>query len=98
VTGVLATMDQDTVVSLATNALTLCMKIALPLLLVGLIVGLIISIFQSVTQIQEQTLTFIPKIVATFAVLLIAGPWMLNQLVAYSQELWLSIPRMVGHG
>lgn len=72
------------------------MKIALPLLLVGLVVGLIVSIFQSVTQIQEQTLTFIPKIVATFAVLLIAGPWMLNQLLSWTQELWLSIPRMVG--
>lgn len=89
-------MDQDVVVSLATQALSVSMKIALPLLLVGLVVGLIVSIFQSVTQIQEQTLTFIPKIVATFAVLMIAGPWMLNQLLSYAEELWLSIPQMVG--
>jgi len=91
-------MDQDTVISIATQALNVCMKIALPLLLVGLVVGLIVSIFQSVTQIQEQTLTFIPKIMATVAVLLIAGPWMLNQLTSWAQELWLSIPRLIGVG
>jgi flagellar biosynthesis protein FliQ len=89
-------VDQDTVISIATQALTLCMKIALPLLLVGLVVGLIVSVFQSVTQIQEQTLTFIPKIVATFAVLMIAGPWMLNQLITWCQDLWGSIPQLVG--
>jgi len=89
-------MDQDTVISVATQALNICMKIALPLLGVGLVVGLVVSIFQSVTQIQEQTLTFIPKIIATFTVLLIAGPWMLNQLISWVQQLWLSIPQLVG--
>jgi flagellar biosynthetic protein FliQ len=89
-------MDQDVVVSLAGEALALSTKIALPLLLAGLIVGLIVSVFQSVTQIQEQTLTFIPKIAATFAVLIVAGPWMLGQLVSYASELWLSIPNMIG--
>jgi flagellar biosynthetic protein FliQ len=89
-------MTQDDVVNLATNALTISMKIALPLLLVGLVAGLLVSIFQSVTQIQEQTLTFIPKIVATFALLMLAGPWMLDQLIGYAQDLWLSIPQMVG--
>ncbi|UGS33742.1 flagellar biosynthesis protein FliQ [Capillimicrobium parvum] len=89
-------MDQDVVVSLATQALSLTMKVALPLLLAGLTVGLVVSVFQSVTQIQEQTLTFIPKILATFAVLLVGGPWMLNQLLSYAQELWLSIPSLVG--
>ena len=89
-------MDSDVVVSLATQALSLTMKIALPLLLAGLVVGLVISVIQAVTQIQEQTLTFIPKILATFAVLLIGGPWMLNQLLSYAQELWLSIPSLVG--
>jgi flagellar biosynthetic protein FliQ len=89
-------MDQDVVISLATEALNLTMKIALPLLLAGLIVGLVVSVFQAVTQIQEQTLTFIPKILATFAVLLIGGPWMLNQLLTYAQQLWLSIPQMIG--
>jgi flagellar biosynthetic protein FliQ len=89
-------MDQDVVISLATQALSLTMKVALPLLLAGLTVGLVVSVIQAVTQIQEQTLTFIPKILATFAVLLIGGPWMLNQLLTYAQDLWLSIPSLIG--
>jgi flagellar biosynthetic protein FliQ len=89
-------MDQDVVISLATQALSLTMKVALPLLLAGLLVGLIVSVFQAVTQIQEQTLTFIPKILVTAAVLVIGGPWMLNQLMGYASELWLSIPQMIG--
>jgi flagellar biosynthetic protein FliQ len=89
-------MDQDTVITLATQMLQLALKIALPLLLVGLIVGLIVSVFQAVTQIQEQTLQFIPKILALCAVLLFGGPWMLNQLLTYTQDLWLSIPQLVG--
>jgi flagellar biosynthetic protein FliQ len=68
----------------------------LPLLLVGLVVGLVISVFQAITQIQEQTLAFIPKVLAMIAVIAIAGPWMLGQLEAYTQALWLAIPEMVG--
>lgn len=89
-------MDQDVVVSLATQALSLTMKVALPLLLAGLVVGLVVSVFQAVTQIQEQTLTFIPKILVTAAVLVVGGPWMLNQLLSYTSELWLSIPQVIG--
>jgi flagellar biosynthetic protein FliQ len=89
-------MDQDLVISLTTQALSLTMKVALPLLLAGLIVGLLVSVFQAVTQIQEQTLTFIPKIVATFVVLLIGGPWMLNQMLGYATDLWRSIPTLIG--
>jgi flagellar biosynthetic protein FliQ len=89
-------MDQDVVVSLSTQALSLALKLALPLLGVGLIVGVIISIIQAVTQVQEQTLSFIPKVLAMAAVLVIAGPWMLNQLLTYTAELWSSIPDMVG--
>jgi flagellar biosynthetic protein FliQ len=89
-------MDQDVVVSLATQAMSLALKISLPLLLVGLVVGVVISIFQAVTSIQEQTLSFIPKVLAMAAVLVIGGPWMLNQLLAYTAELWTSIPDMVG--
>jgi len=89
-------MDSDVVISLATQALSVTVKIALPLLLAGLTVGLVVSVIQAVTQIQEQTLTFIPKILATVAVLLIGGPWMLNQLLSYAQELWLSIPSLIG--
>jgi len=89
-------MTQDTVVSLAMSAMELAMKIGLPLLLVGLILGLIVSVFQAVTQIQEQTLSFIPKIVGTAVVIVVAGPWMLGQLLGYTSELYESIPRLVG--
>jgi flagellar biosynthesis protein FliQ len=89
-------MDQDVVISLATQAMSLALKVALPILLVGLVVGLIISIIQAVTQIQEQTLSFIPKILAMAAVLVVGGPWMLNQLLSYTAELWLSIPELIG--
>ena len=89
-------MTQDQVVSLVVDAMAVSLKLALPVLLVALVVGLAVSIFQAVTQIQEQTLTFIPKIVATFAVLMIAGPWMLNQLITWCQDLWGSIPQLVG--
>jgi flagellar biosynthesis protein FliQ len=89
-------MDQDVVVNLATEAMGIALKVALPLLLVGLVVGLIVSIIQAVTQIQEQTLSFIPKILAIAAVLVVGGPWMLNQLLNYTAELWTQIPELVG--
>jgi len=89
-------MNQDVVVNLATNALTLAFKVAMPMLAAGLIVGLVVSIFQAVTQIQEQTLAFIPKVIALAAVLLLLGPWMLNQLLAYTADLWGGIPNIVG--
>ena len=89
-------MTRDTVVSLTVDAMELSLKIGLPLLVAGLLVGLVISVFQAVTQIQEQTLTFIPKILATAAVIIVAGPWMLDQLVVYAQELYLSIPELSG--
>jgi len=89
-------MNQDTVVTLATQAMSLALKISLPLLGVGLVVGVLISIIQAVTSIQEQTLAFIPKVVAMAVVLVVGGPWMLNQLLSYTAELWTSIPDMVG--
>ena len=89
-------MDTDLVISLAIAAMELALKVALPLLLVGLVVGLIVSVFQAVTQIQEQTLTFIPKILATIVVMVVLGPWMLDQLLAYTRDLWLSIPNLIG--
>jgi flagellar biosynthesis protein FliQ len=89
-------MDQDTVVNLATQAMTLALKVAGPILLVGLVIGLIVSIFQAVTQIQEQSLSFIPKIVGVAAIVVILGPWMLDQLVSYAQNLFMSIPQLVG--
>ncbi|MBB4660984.1 flagellar biosynthesis protein FliQ [Conexibacter arvalis] len=91
-------MDQDTVMHLATQALDLAIKVGLPILLVGLVVGLVVSVFQAITQIQEQSLTFIPKIIATAVVLIVAGPWMMNQLLSYTEELYRSIPTLVGGG
>lgn len=89
-------MDTDVVISLATQAMSLALKISIPLLGVGLVVGVLISIIQAVTSIQEQTLSFIPKVLAMAVVLVVGGPWMLNQLLAYTTELWSSIPNMVG--
>jgi flagellar biosynthetic protein FliQ len=89
-------MGQDTVVSLATQAMTLAIEVAGPMLLVGLAIGLVVSIFQAVTQIQEQSLSFIPKIVGLAALIVILGPWMLDQLVTYTQNLYTSIPQLIG--
>jgi len=89
-------MNQDTVVSLASQAMSLAIKIAGPLLLVALVIGLLVSIFQAVTQIQEQSLTLIPKIVGVAVVIVVLGPWMLGQLVAYTAALYTAIPSMVG--
>lgn len=89
-------MNQDTVVNLASQAMSLALKVAGPLLLVGLVVGLLVSIFQAVTQIQEQSLTLIPKIVGIAVVVVLLGPWMLGQLVSYTTNLYMSIPTLVG--
>jgi flagellar biosynthetic protein FliQ len=89
-------MNQDTVVNLATQAMSLALKIAGPLLLVALVVGLLISVFQAVTQIQEQSLSLIPKMAAVAVVIVLLGPWMLGQLVAYTTALYTAIPTMVG--
>ena len=91
-------MGQDTVISLATQAMTLAVKVAGPILLAGLVIGLLVSIFQAVTSIQEQSLSFIPKIVGVAAIVVLLGPWMLDQLVSYTQNLFLSIPQMLGLG
>jgi flagellar biosynthesis protein FliQ len=89
-------MNQDTVVNLATQAMILALKIAGPVLLLGLIIGLLVSIFQAVTSIQEQSLSFIPKIVGVAVLIVVLGPWMLGQIVSYAQNLYLSIPSLVG--
>jgi flagellar biosynthetic protein FliQ len=91
-------VSQDEVINLAMQAMQLAFKIAMPLLLVGLVIGLLVSVFQAVTQIQEQTLTFIPKIVGMGVVLVIAGPWMLSEIITYTQELYSSIPTMIDGG
>jgi flagellar biosynthesis protein FliQ len=89
-------MNQDTVVNLASQAMSLSLKIAGPLLLAALVIGLVVSIFQAVTQIQEQSLSLIPKIAGVAVVIILLGPWMLGQLVAYTTALYTAIPTMVG--
>ena len=90
-------MDQNTVVNLASQAMTVALKIGGPMLLVGLVIGLLVSIFQTVTSIQEATLTFIPKIVGIALLIVILGPWMLEQIVSYTADLFNAIPTMVGN-
>ena len=88
-------MTPDVSLRLFAQLMWKAVAISAPLLLTVLIVGLVVSIFQVVTQIQEMSLTFIPKLLASVAVLTIAGPWMLGQLVAYSADLIRAIPRLV---
>jgi flagellar biosynthetic protein FliQ len=89
-------MDEGAVVDITMRTLELALKLALPLLLSALIVGLVVSVFQAVTQIQEMTLSFIPKILAMVVVIVVAGPWMIGQLTSYTRELYGSIPQRVG--
>jgi flagellar biosynthesis protein FliQ len=88
-------MNQDTVVNLATQAMTLGFEVAGPILLVGLVIGLAVSLFQAVTQIQEQSLSFIPKIVGLAALIVILGPWMMDKLINYVTNLYMAIPSLV---
>ncbi|MBD5535793.1 MAG: flagellar biosynthesis protein FliQ [Lachnospiraceae bacterium] len=81
-------MSVEVVTEIANKALYLVIKASLPVLLVSLAVGLIISIFQTVTSIQEQTLTFVPKIICVFLTLMIFGKWIITMIVEYMYELW----------
>ena len=78
------------------QAIEVTIVVAAPLLVAALVVGLIISIFQAATQINEATLSFIPKLVAAFLILLLAGPWMLQLMVDYIRRLFESIPQLIG--
>lgn len=89
-------MNTQSVLTIAQQALYVTVLVSAPLLLTALAVGLVVSIFQAATQINEMTLSFIPKLVAMFAVLLFAGPWMIQQLVDYVQRLLQSIPQVIG--
>lgn len=89
-------MSPESVITLIQQALEVLMLVAAPLLLTALGVGLVISIFQAATQINEMTLSFIPKLLAMFLVILLAGPWMLTVLVDFTRRILSSIPQMVG--
>ncbi|MCL6628909.1 MAG: flagellar biosynthesis protein FliQ [Armatimonadetes bacterium] len=88
-------MTDATVLDISRRALVLALTVVAPVLGVGLVVGLVVAVFQAATQIHEMTLTFIPKILAVAVVVAVCGPWMLQQLVAFSGELLRSIPYMV---
>ena len=89
-------MDAQQVLSAGQQGLWVLLMVSAPVLLVVLVVGLVVSIFQAATQINEATLSFVPKIVAAVAVLAVAGPWMLSTLVEYLQRTLQGIPAAVG--
>ncbi|MCX8085095.1 MAG: flagellar biosynthesis protein FliQ [Calditerrivibrio sp.] len=89
-------MNPDLVVSLTTKALEIALLLAAPMLLFGLVAGLIISIFQAVTQIQEMTLTFIPKILAVILALVIFFPWMMDMMISFTINLFTNLNGYIG--
>ena len=89
-------MTPESVMSIGYEAMKLSLLLGAPLLLVALVTGLLVSLFQAATQINEMTLSFIPKLLAVFATLVIAGPWMLNTALDYMRNLFTSIPQLVG--
>jgi len=89
-------MTPETVMTIGNQAVQVSLMLGAPLLLVALVIGLVISIFQAATQINEQTLSFIPKLVAIFLTLIVAGPWMLEMMLDYIRALFMSIPQLVG--
>ena len=89
-------MTPDTVLTIGRGALEVVVLLAAPLLIMALLVGLFIGVFQAATQINEMTLSFIPKLVAVALAIMVAGPWMLSLLVNYTQRLYSSIPGLVG--
>ncbi|MEQ8515127.1 MAG: flagellar biosynthesis protein FliQ [Chromatocurvus sp.] len=89
-------MTPESVLEVGRDALWLAVLLAGPLLLSALAVGLLIGIFQAATQIQEMTLSFIPKLIALVVALFVAGPWMLSVVVSFSRRLYMDIPGLLG--
>ncbi|MBP1930796.1 flagellar biosynthesis protein FliQ [Ammoniphilus resinae] len=89
-------MSPDVVVRIAENTVYMILILCTPVLAIALIVGLLVSIFQATTQIQEQTLAFIPKIIATFLAILFFGPWMLNHLIDFATSYFNQLHRYIG--
>lgn len=85
-------MSPENAMTIGRQALEITFMLSAPLLLTALVIGLIVSIFQAATQINEMTLSFIPKLLAMFLVMVIAGPWMLNIMMDYMQQLFSDIP------
>jgi flagellar biosynthetic protein FliQ len=89
-------MTPETVMTIGTRALEITLLLAAPLLLVALLTGLLVGVFQAATQINEMTLSFIPKLLAIAAAIAIAGPWMIRLIVDYTRELIQGIPGLIG--
>lgn len=89
-------MEQGIVIDIAQRALLTVIYVSAPILGLSLVVGLAISIFQATTQIHEQTLTFVPKIIAVITAIAVFGSWMLNMLIEYTQELYMNINQLIG--
>ena len=89
-------MTPETVMTMGRTAMEVTLMVSAPLLLVALIVGLVISIFQAATQINEATLSFIPKLVGVFVALVVAGPWMLSVMLDYMRQVFTGIPGLIG--
>ena len=88
-------MSQDIAIQLGREALFMVMLVSAPMLGLGLIVGVAVSIFQATTQIQEQTLVFVPKIIATFVAIVIFGPWILGMIVDFTRDLFMSFNSVI---
>jgi flagellar biosynthesis protein FliQ len=84
-------VDQSQIMEVGGQAMWVALQISFPVLGVSLVVGLLVSIFQAVTQLQEPTLTFIPKILAVVVVIVVAGPWMMNTMLSFTIDLWSGI-------
>ena len=89
-------MNQDAVLSLGNYAIETMVLLAAPMLITAMAVGLLIGLFQAATQINETTLSFIPKLLSLVIVLVVTGPWMLNLIVTYTRQLFENIPGMIG--
>ncbi|MBZ4193215.1 MAG: flagellar biosynthesis protein FliQ [Candidatus Contendobacter sp.] len=89
-------MTPETIITLGQRALELAVLVSAPLLLTALVVGVLISLFQAATQINEMTLSFVPKLLALVIVLLLAGPWMLELLIDFTRNLMKDIPNLIG--
>jgi flagellar biosynthetic protein FliQ len=89
-------MTPETVMTMGRTAMEVTLMVAAPMLLVALVIGLVVSVFQAATQINEATLSFIPKLVGIFVALVIAGPWMLSVMTDYMRQVFTGIPGMIG--
>lgn len=89
-------MTPESVMTIGRHAMEVTLIVAAPLLLVALVIGLVVSIFQAATQINESTLSFIPKLVGIFIALIVMGPWMLSVMLDYMREVFTNIPNLVG--